>query len=114
MTKRSDDRFVKLPYEVLDSPAFISASAGAKALFVFLIRRFNGRNNGQISCSVREASAWCVCGKSAAARYFAELIDLDPIEPVVKGRFTGRGFRRNGASVSLRAAGPYPMKAGDP
>src|SRR5215831_2831997 len=80
MTKRSDDRFVKLPYDVLDSAAFISASAGAKALFVFLIRRFNGRNNGQISCSVREAAAWCACGKTAAAKYFDELIALDLIE----------------------------------
>ena len=104
--------FLKLSHSLVDCPAFTDASAGATRLLILLWRRFNGRNNGDIPCSVREAAAWCKCGKSAAAAYFIELQERGLISPVSKGRFTSRGARQNVATKWLLTF--LPSKQGGP
>jgi hypothetical protein len=85
--------FLKMMHAFIDSTEFREASDHGKSLLLLLWRRFNGRNNGKIPCSVREAAAWCHCSRSAAARYFAELIDLGLLRATSKGHFTGDGRR---------------------
>jgi hypothetical protein len=48
-----EPRFVQIPYWVLESDAFRSLSAVAVKVFIYLLKRFNGRNNGKIGFGVR-------------------------------------------------------------
>jgi hypothetical protein len=92
--------FVMMSHELIDCPAFVSASCGATRLLIFIWRRHNGRNNGAISCSIREAAAFLHCGKSTAARYFSELHALGLIEPVRLGNFVYKvGDLKNAATT---------------
>jgi hypothetical protein len=49
------DRFVMLRHDLLNSPAWQSLPAVARALYVEMAARYNGRNNGHIVYSVRDA-----------------------------------------------------------
>lgn len=51
------DRFVALPFNLIDSIAWQHLTSADKAVFITLKRRFNGANNGKISLSVREIIA---------------------------------------------------------
>jgi len=82
------DPFIRLSHSLVDSESFAIASNGARSLLILLWRRYNGRNNGSLSCSVREAATWLHCGKSQAGVYFTELQQLELIEAVNKGNFT--------------------------
>tara|TARA_R110002096_G_scaffold422225_1_gene628626 strand:- start:1078 stop:1524 length:447 start_codon:yes stop_codon:yes gene_type:complete len=68
------DRFVQLPYYMLESPAWLSLSPNAAKLYIDVCKRYNGINNGTISYSVREAEKIGLT-KSTAARAFQELQD---------------------------------------
>jgi len=76
-----------LPRYVLESPAWRSLSAQARALYVHLALRFNGRNNGFIGLSVRDAASECRLAKDTAARAFAELVERGFIELAQAGTF---------------------------
>lgn len=51
------DRFVALPFILIDSQAWQHLTSADKSVFITLKRRFNGVNNGNISLSVREIIA---------------------------------------------------------
>ena len=54
-TGRSEgqERFVQIPYWVLESPAARMLSPTAFKLLVYILKRFNGMNNGRIAFGVR-------------------------------------------------------------
>lgn len=66
-------RFVMLPHRIMDSPAWIGLSGSAKSVHLVLIRRFDGRNNGQIFIPTREAGDALGLGRNAVARALREL-----------------------------------------
>jgi hypothetical protein len=100
MTERKARPFARLFHDVVDSTAVAAASTGAKALLLLLTRRHNGKN--EIVCSVREAAAWCHCGKSTAATYFKELNGLGLIEPVRLGHFQIKAGDLKNAATTWR------------
>ena len=51
------ERFVSLPFQLLDSLAWQYSTNADKAVFISVKRRFNGKNNGEISLSVRQIVA---------------------------------------------------------
>lgn len=67
------ERFVKLPYWLLESPAWRSLKPQARALYIELSQRYNGFNNGSISMSVREAECALHISKNTASKYFHDL-----------------------------------------
>jgi hypothetical protein len=83
----SKRKFLLLDHELIDGDAFGAATGGATRLLIFIMRRFNGRNNGDIPCGIREAAKFLHCGKSTAARFFEELEGLKLIEPTRRGHF---------------------------
>jgi len=90
MSKKRPDHippYIKLRYDMLEHPAFETLSSGAFKLVIYVRKRFNGRNNGQIAFSVREAAGLLRCSKDTAGRYFKELVDHRLLEPIVKGDF---------------------------
>jgi hypothetical protein len=77
-----------LPRYLLESAAWRSLSAQARALYVHLALRFNGRNNGSLAFSVRDAAAECRLAKDTAGRAFSELVERGFIELAQAGAFT--------------------------
>jgi hypothetical protein len=48
-----DARFVQLPYWVMETSAFLALSTSAVCALLFMVKRFNGFNNGKIAFGVR-------------------------------------------------------------
>lgn len=94
--------FIKLSHDVVDSAEFAEASSGATRLLILLWRRHNGRNNGKIHCSVREAASWLHCGKSKALACLTELQRLGLIAAAQKGHFDIKAGELKNISTSWR------------
>jgi hypothetical protein len=67
------ETFVMLMKHLLQSDAYRSLKPIPRAVYTELRRRYNGRNNGEISCSVREIAAEVHCSKDSASAAFDEL-----------------------------------------
>ena len=95
------ERFVKLPHYLVGSPAWESLSPPAAKLFIGLLARYNGANNGYLAMSAREAAAHICSSKATAARVFVELQDRGFIELVFKGTFSRQTARASEWRVTL-------------
>lgn len=85
---RNEPTFSRLPHWVQDSVAYRSLKPGPRALLMELIRRYNGRNNGQIIMSARQAcSAINISDKDTALRYLNQLREVGLIKSTKLGGF---------------------------
>jgi hypothetical protein len=66
--RSSSERYVRLRYWLLDSKAWKSLPGNARGLYLEMAKRYNGRNNGRISYSVREGAAALHISKSTAKK----------------------------------------------
>ena len=87
---RGSGRFVMIPFAILDSDAFRSLSADAVYVYLRILRRHNGSNNGYIPFGCREAAIECNMGKMTAQRAFKQLEDVGLIECIVTSSFNSR------------------------
>jgi hypothetical protein len=76
-TKVKESRHVRLYHWLLNSEAWRSLSPNARALYVEIVARYNGSNNGRIGFSVRDAGNILHIGKNAASAAFRELQERD-------------------------------------
>ena len=74
-TKNPRDNFVMLYHDVIESEAWKSLNANARALYIHIAARYNGKNNGRISFSAREAAQVLHSSKDTAARTLKFLIE---------------------------------------
>src|SRR5258705_11518623 len=81
-------RYVSLRDWLLESPAWRSLSCNARALYLELAKRYNGRNNGRISYGLREAFKALHIGKTAAQAALLLLQDRGFIVRTKKGAFS--------------------------
>jgi hypothetical protein len=86
-------RYVSLRYWLLESAAWGSLPCNARALYVELAKRYNGRNNGRISYGLREAFKALHIGKTAARAAFLLLQDRGFIVLTKKGAFSMKAVR---------------------
>jgi len=91
--------FVKIPHLLTDTAAWRSLSPQARVVLIELIRIYNGRNNGYLALSARDAAARCNIAKDTATKVFRELIEKGFVELVVPGGF----------SMKLRHAAEYRL-----
>jgi len=70
---RGGGSFVMLPHYLLKSSAWRDLDTNARALYVELLLRFNGANNGSIGLGTREAADALHVGRNTAARAFDAL-----------------------------------------
>lgn len=101
MTKRHGHLaggFVSLPHRVLDGDAWRDLSGNAAKLLDALCRRFNGRNNGEISLSKSQAAKSIGVSERTAIRLFAELKAAGFVEEARRG---GMRYRENGERVGV-------------
>jgi DNA-binding HxlR family transcriptional regulator len=81
------ERYVRLEHWLLNTSAWKALTPQARAVYVELEQRFNGSNNGEISFSVREASAAVNIAKDTASKVFHELEEKGFIRRHVCGSF---------------------------
>jgi hypothetical protein len=79
--------FVRHFHYVLDSPAYRDLSPVARGVYMVLKRWFNGTNNGNIYCSVRDLSKELHCSKDTASAALRELVDHGFIKCQQRGSF---------------------------
>lgn len=66
-------RFVRLPEWLQASEAWATLKPGPPALYIEIKRRYNGRNNGEIRLSHRDAAKLICVGRNTVGPYFEEL-----------------------------------------
>ena len=71
--KKTGPRFIQLFYFMLESKAWKDLNAVERAIYLELIERYNGSNNGRIGYSARTAAANLKIGKGTAARALRSL-----------------------------------------
>ena len=88
--KRATERYVRLTYGMLQSQAWQSLEANARAIYVELAMLYRGvgTNNGQIGFSARQAARAILVSPATAARAMVQLQDHGFIIAVTKGNFT--------------------------
>jgi len=89
------ERYVALPFYLLQSPAYRSLSLAARAAFVEACAFYNGSNNGKIILSVRILAERLNASKDTASRALTELDDRGFMVCMKMGSF---GRKRAGAS----------------
>ena len=85
--KNSRGRFVMLTHDMIKSAAWQSLDGNEQALYVHFASRFDGKNNGRISFSVREAAQALNISKDTGARTIKILIDRSLNERVKRSGF---------------------------
>ena len=81
------EQFVMLRHSLLYSERYQSLPAVAQALYVRIAARYNGRNNGQIPYSARDAKKELHIGQYTAYRAFKKLREQDLIIRRKRGSF---------------------------
>lgn len=76
-----------LRHDVMDSEAWISLNPVTRCIWIEVMRRYNGSNNGNIPFSCREISARLAVSKDTASRGFNDLIDRGFIRITVDSAF---------------------------
>ncbi|MFS8115194.1 GntR family transcriptional regulator [Rhizobium jaguaris] len=79
--------FVMLRYYLLDSHAWGALSVVERCTYLALARRFDGKNNGFISFSVREGAEAFRVSKNTISRALRRLAELGFIEVTQEGSF---------------------------
>jgi len=86
---RSDyQSFVRIDRYLINSEAYRSLSVYGRALLVEIKHRYNGRNNGEIVMSVREAASRLGASIPTAQKALRDLEARGFIRATVKGAFT--------------------------
>lgn len=80
-------KHVRLHEWLLRSDAYRSLDCYAKCLLVELYRRYNGINNGEIGCSVREAAKLISASVNTARKAFEQIQDRGFARIYEKGHF---------------------------
>lgn len=79
---------MKLDCFMLESPAYRSLTPAARAVYVEVAKLYNGRNNGALALSVRDAAERCRINKDTARKAFALLQEVGFLECATPGGFT--------------------------
>ena len=83
--KRKGPQFVMLRYDLLDCPDFIGLSSSAKELLLYLLRQFNGYNNGDFSLTLTVLRKWGFTSNDTVRRAANELISANLLELTRQG-----------------------------
>jgi hypothetical protein len=84
------ERFVKLTYDMLNSAAWQFLRPNSVLVYIQILKRFNGHNNGRISMSLNEAATAVKAGKQTVKAAVDQLVEYGFIKIIKKGYFTGR------------------------
>ena len=98
--------FTAVPKHITRSKAWFSYSPAARLIWIAVLERYNGENNGEISLSVREAGSYAGCTKNTAGKKFIELLDAGLLQCTMKTSFNnGKGLASTWALTHLPIGG---------
>ena len=80
--------FCQLHHDMLDSAAWLSLSAQDQAVYIAVLRVYNGTNNGFLARGVRDLAVAARINKDTAGRCLERLVERGFIETVVPGGFS--------------------------
>lgn len=80
--------FIKIDRYVLKTDAWKSLTPADKAVYLILLDRFKGNNNGDISLSIREAAEHANIAKATAGKAFKNLEKKGFIKKRFEGSFS--------------------------
>ncbi len=72
---RSKGNFVMVRHDIMRSAAWRGLSTNARCVWLEIMFRYNGGNNGEIPLGCREAGEFCNISKNTAWKAFRELED---------------------------------------
>lgn len=84
-TSRVSGRFAALPWDVLDSPAYLSLSHPARSLLLDIARQHGANNNGRLLCSLAHMKKRGWNSSDTLNRAKGELLNAELIFETVKG-----------------------------
>jgi ribosomal protein S5 len=85
--KHTVDRHVRLHHHLMQTQAWRSLDAVARAVYIELAALYCGNNNGRIGFSARQAARAIRVSKDSAARAMVRLQERGFIVAITKGRF---------------------------
>lgn len=102
----SDGHFFQMYEWLMRTTAWQHATVWERSLYLEIKRRYNGRNNGDISLSHREAEALLDCSNTAVEKAFKGLQCKGFVRPQQKGSFgwkiNSKGGRHQGRATRWR------------
>lgn len=100
--KRTTGGFIKLDRAVVQGERWQALSANARALLIEIWAWYNGKNNGAIRYSIRQAEISLRCSRRTAIRTLGELRDAGLLEPAERGGFRYKAGARAGIATAWR------------
>ncbi|MDR3126062.1 MAG: hypothetical protein LBT92_00325 [Rickettsiales bacterium] len=87
--RQGSEHFIKLPYNIAESPAYRTLSPSARSIMTAIQYRYNGYNNGQIGFACSSGEKWGIC-PNTTQKALTELYEHGFIIPFKKGMRLGR------------------------
>ena len=87
---RSGAPFICLRHYVYDTPAYRSLTPADRCVYLAILRRYNGTNNGRIGLSVRAAAEEAGIHKDSVGACIRRLIDRGLVELANESDFLSR------------------------
>ena len=86
--KTSGERHTRLTYFLTGTAAWLSLSPAERVVYLEVARRYDGRNNGWLALSVRDAADRCNINKDTAGRALKVLVERGFLELAAQGAFS--------------------------
>lgn len=102
---RKGPNFVMLRHDMMESPAWLSLSLKARCIWLEVMHRYNGSNNGDIPLSCREVCERLNVSKASATRGFDELINKGFLRVAQQSSFTMKTKTSRRWSVTHESVG---------
>jgi hypothetical protein len=84
---RGSGRFVALHHFLLNSAAWRALTPYDRAVYIEVVKAYDGTNNGRIALGVRRIAAQANVGKNTAVRSLERLVELGFLEQAQAGAF---------------------------
>lgn len=110
--RNTDGKYIKVERYLYESPAWRSLSSVARDLWLELTYRYNGKNNGKIFLSYREARTRLNCGNSKVQKAYETLEDRMFIRKTKKGGFCQKYDAENSRATEYKLT--HLLKTDDP
>jgi len=91
--RKEAGRFSMFLHVVEDHPDFQSLSGSALKVLHFLVRQYNGRNNGNLSATITQLKPRGIASTATLTKALGELQDKNLIVRTRQGRFINPGGR---------------------
>ena len=101
---------IAMPYHVWDSSAMRDSDATSRVIFLEIIRRYNGFNNGKIPLSVREAAEKAKVSIATSNKKIHNLIKLGFIIITKNSGFNMKGRTAREFEITFHPANNRPAK----